>query len=187
VVSNSTQVVIARCWAAVEVRNEGSFTGALIGQGTGATVQDCYFNSDAAGTTDPGNGVTLDVEAFDMTDAQWIVQSNWNQGTDGAFEFTDKLIMNVGAVSGSPNFQFFDTNPDTITRTTGSWLTDGFRPHEQLTVTGSSNNNGTYTVRDVTATTLTLDISDSLTAEGPTGAPTIVSAGAPRILDPGRF
>lgn len=185
---NSPKTRIINCWTAIEIRNEGSFTGAIGGQCTGATVQDCYFNSDAAGTTDPGTGITLDVEAFGMTDAEWIVQSNYNQGTPGAFEFTDKLIMNVGAVTGSPDFTFDeDGNPDTITRSAGSWLTDGFRAHEQITVTGSTSNNGTYTMRSVTATVITLDTTDALTDEGPTSAPTITSAGCPRILDPGRF
>jgi len=152
-------------------------------------VSDCYFNSDAAGTLDPGNGITLDSEAFDMTDAQWIVQANYDQGTAGAFEFTDKLTMNAGAMTGSPSLTFeADDNPDTITRAAGDWFTDGFRPHEQITVSGATEpgNNGTFTIRSMTATVLTLDISDALTDEV-TSAATIVSAGAPRILDPGRF
>lgn len=60
-------------------------------------------------------------------------------------------------VSGTPNISFENVDPDTITRNIGSWLTDGFLPEMTITVTNStSTNDGTYKVKEVTATVMTL-------------------------------
>ncbi len=54
---------------------------------------------------------------------------------------------------------------DQIVRTTGSWVTDGFVQGQSLWISGSGINNGTaYTVKTVTATTLTLDQATTVTA-----------------------
>lgn len=60
---------------------------------------------------------------------------------------------------------FLDTGPDTITRTRGSWIRDGFLINHRLTIEGSRLNNGTFTIRGVTHDTLTLDPADSLMGE----------------------
>ncbi|WP_456654689.1 hypothetical protein [Bradyrhizobium sp. JR3.5] len=60
--------------------------------------------------------------------------------------------------------------PDTITRTDGgSWLSAGYKPGQQITVSGLGNNNGTYTIaaNGVSASTLVLTVSGSLIPEGP--------------------
>lgn len=44
----------------------------------------------------------------------------------------------------------------TITRSTGSFVTDGFKVGGQVTVSGSTSNDGTYELTAVTATTLTV-------------------------------
>ncbi len=61
---------------------------------------------------------------------------------------------------------FSDSNPDTITRGTGSFVVDGINPGDIITVTGSLLNNGTFTVDSVTATVLTLIPTDTLNIEG---------------------
>lgn len=59
---------------------------------------------------------------------------------------------------------------DTITRSSGSWITDGFVVGDYITVTSTTSNNITDAkVVGVTATVLTLDTVD-LTPEGPVGA-----------------
>lgn len=68
------------------------------------------------------------------------------------------------------NLTFADANPDTITRTTGSWIADGVAPGTVVVIAGSASNDGTYTVDLVTALTLTLSAAASLTNEGPVGA-----------------
>lgn len=80
-------------------------------------------------------------------------------------------------VSGTPDFTFLDSGTsDTITRSAGSWVDDGFIDEMTLTITGSVSNNGVdvYTIASVTPTTLTLSVSSAVTNEGPTSAPTIV-------------
>lgn len=60
---------------------------------------------------------------------------------------------------------FADGNPDTITRASGSWTTDGLKDDDILYISGSTSNDGLYTIDTVTDTVITLIISDSLAAE----------------------
>lgn len=68
-------------------------------------------------------------------------------------------------VKGNPQIAFVNSNPDTITRDAGSFITDEFKAGMTLTVEGSTSNDGTYTIATVAALTLTLDAGDSLTVE----------------------
>src|SRR5262249_17260450 len=52
---------------------------------------------------------------------------------------------------------------DTITRSAGSWVTEGYQAGQSITVTGTAGNNGTYEIIGVTATTLTLFEKNSVT------------------------
>jgi hypothetical protein len=78
------------------------------------------------------------------------------------------------------NLQFFDSNPDTITRTAGATFLAG-NPYvvgQQLTVSGHATNNGQYRIAAVTATTITLVASDELTAAAAGGAATLTAVNA---------
>jgi hypothetical protein len=68
----------------------------------------------------------------------------------------------------------FAASTDVVTRSAGSWLDDGFRLGDSITITGTVSNNGTFTVAGVTA--LALDLGDGLANEviGAT-VPTIVA------------
>ncbi|MEE8452868.1 MAG: hypothetical protein V3R99_13165, partial [Thermoguttaceae bacterium] len=70
----------------------------------------------------------------------------------------------MNRMSGNPNLDFADANPDTITRAAGSWQDEGFRAGHEITIGGAGANNGTYTIDTVTATVLTLTAPASLTA-----------------------
>lgn len=59
------------------------------------------------------------------------------------------------------------TSPPTITRGAGSFVSDGHLAGHTVSVIGTTNNGGRYTVGTVAALTLTLSADDSLTAEGP--------------------
>lgn len=62
----------------------------------------------------------------------------------------------------------FDDDPDTLTRATGSFITDGFKVGMSVTITGAVNsgNNGTFTrVASVTATVLTFSVNVAFAAE----------------------
>lgn len=79
------------------------------------------------------------------------------------------------SITGEGSFTFSDS-ADTIVRTRGSWLADGFRVGDSVTVADTSSNDGTYTVTAVTATTLTLEVGDLADEVAPMTTPT-VSAG----------
>lgn len=83
-----------------------------------------------------------------------------------------KVGDDVGAnssLSGGPLISFNDNNPsaDTIVRSTGSFIDDGYLPLMDVTVTGSTSNNDTFKIAEggVTASTLTLDTTETLTNE----------------------
>lgn len=60
---------------------------------------------------------------------------------------------------------FVDSNPDTITDSGSGFVTAGFTATDKITVVGSTSNDGTYTIANVAAGTLTLDAGDTLVAE----------------------
>ena len=63
-------------------------------------------------------------------------------------------IMNPSLTVSGLNFAN-SASGNTITRTSGSWVTDGFVAGEQITISGT-NDRGTYTIKGVTDSTLTL-------------------------------
>jgi len=87
--------------------------------------------------------------------------------------------------SGGRTLTFADGggSPDTITASTGSFITDGYQVGMLATVAGTSSNNGTYTIASVTATVITLVAADVLAAEGPLSSAATLDATA-AIVDP---
>lgn len=75
----------------------------------------------------------------------------------------------------------FATASDTITASSGDFASDGYYIGMILTVAGTSNNNGTYTITNVTATVIT--VAENLTDEGPLSSTATLDA-APSISDP---
>lgn len=61
-------------------------------------------------------------------------------------------------VTAEPTLTFGDNgaSPDTITRNRGSWLDDGFRVGDSITITGTASNNVTKTITALTATVLSV-------------------------------
>lgn len=81
-------------------------------------------------------------------------------------------------MTGNPNVTFAEVGAtgDTITRSAGSFITDGFVAGMAIDVSGSGSNNFTKAkITTVSASTLTLDTQD-LVAEGPVGNVTIVGS-----------
>lgn len=85
----------------------------------------------------------------------------------------DRLTVET---SGGPALTFAEVGAtgDTITRATGSWLTDGFAVGDTVTVTNSALNNVTGTISALTALVLTFGSTD-LAAEGPVTTATVAS------------
>ena len=63
------------------------------------------------------------------------------------------LTFNPGpSMTGSPTLVFTpgqNSTPATIDRSTGSWLSDGFAPGDIITVSGTLENNGNYTIGSI--------------------------------------
>lgn len=97
---------------------------------------------------------------------------------------TDDLIdegPTAGVVITATTGLTFSDAADTIVRSDGSWLTDGFRVGDEVTVADSVSNNGTFTVSAVTALTLTLGAGDL--ADEVIGASAVsISAGQTKAL-----
>lgn len=62
-------------------------------------------------------------------------------------------------MTGNPSLDFANNDPDddTITRSAGSWIDDGFQVGDLFTVEGSGSNDGEWAIGELTATVITLD------------------------------
>lgn len=78
---------------------------------------------------------------------------------------------------GGPNLTFAEVGAtgDTITRSAGSWVDDGFAVGDVVTITGSASNNVTGPIASLTPTVLTFGTTD-LAAEGPVGGVSVVGS-----------
>lgn len=87
---------------------------------------------------------------------------------------------------GDPQLTFAEVGAtgDTITRATGSWITDGFAVGDVVTVSGSVSNNVTGRIASLSATVLTFDTTD-LANEGPVSGVTIVGSASYTFLEVG--
>lgn len=79
-----------------------------------------------------------------------------------------ELSKNGKKMTGNPNLTFAEVGGtgDTITRSAGSWIADGFAVGDWIVVTGSASNNVAGPIASLTATVITLGTTD-LAAEGP--------------------
>lgn len=85
--------------------------------------------------------------------------------------------------AGGRTLTFADADPDTITASSGSFVSDGYKAGMNIVVAGSSSNNGTFLIATVAATVITLDAAETLAAEGPVSATATLNASA-YIPDP---
>jgi hypothetical protein len=112
------------------------------------------------------------IEDLDVTDtivpiaedASYIVDSGGTASTEVRITMKEKVIGNL--ISGV-SVTFSDNNPsaDSITRTKGSWIDDGFDVGMILTITGTTSNNGSFTIATITDLVITLIGGDVLANE----------------------
>ncbi len=76
---------------------------------------------------------------------------------------------------------FVDSNPDTLTDSGNGFLTAGFIANQNITVSGSTSNDGTYKIDTVAAGTITLTAGASLTAEAAGDTVTLTSNTEPDL------
>lgn len=78
-------------------------------------------------------------------------------------EFKDDAV----SLASTGNLTFVAAGPDTIERSSGDWGSDGVTAGTVLTITGTVNNDESYTVAIPGTNICTLVATDSVTAEGP--------------------
>lgn len=83
----------------------------------------------------------------------------------GLLTSTCTIQRNAAVSLTGTGIAFVDSNPDTLTDTGSGFVTAGFVAGQKINVSGSTSNDGTYTLATVAAGTLTLASTDSLTAE----------------------
>lgn len=130
-------------------------TGDTITRSSGSWIADGFAVGDTVTVTGtasnnvsgPVTGVSATVLTFDTTDLA-----------------AEVIAVDAGpvVVVASPTLTFAEVGAtgDTLTRNRGSWLTDGFRDGDTVSVTGSASNNVTGAVTTVTALVLTFGSTD---------------------------
>lgn len=110
--------------------------------------------------------------------------------TYGKMQLRDRRKARASAIRvamvGAPQLTFAEVGAtgDTITRATGSWVTDGFEVGDYVRISGTASNNVSGKVNAVTATVLTMDTTDltpeviTSSAVRITSEPSITIAGA---------
>jgi hypothetical protein len=129
-------------------------TADTITRSAGSFVSDGFAPGDLITVT----GAVASGGANNITTAAKIVTV-----TATVITLDDDDLENEGPIAGvsivgRPSLTFADSG-DTITRSRGSWLADGFREGDTVTITGtdSATNDGSFVVDTLTATVMTLE------------------------------
>lgn len=119
-------------------------------------VRDWLFVGDVS-TLALGQAIETAVNAYDTAASRYV---------RAKFQARDRKVLKSSqqraALVGSTQLTFAEVGAtgDTITRATGSFVTDGFQVGDYIRVTGSASNNVSGKITGVTATVLTLDTTD---------------------------
>lgn len=113
------------------------------------TIQKKFFNATTLGTFNAGIDQAYYRFGTDATDTGAAVNFIFADAVNEPVEY----YTLIGDLSGdTPAYG----TTSTITRTTGSFITDGFQVGSQVTVAGSTSNDGTFVLTGVAALTLTV-------------------------------
>jgi len=118
---------------------------------------------------DPANTINNILEAIELEPS--VPGTVFDSANSGALGTLNDPFVAID-ITGVPTLTFADAGPDTITRSLGSFVTDGFFDGQKIIVSGTGSNDGTYTIDagGTTATVLTLVAGDTLANEGPIAA-----------------
>lgn len=127
---------------------------------------------DLQNSTD-ANDILTQVNGYDTADDRYVyARAQVRDRSPASFMSRSHKIM-----IGNPALTFANAGTaDTITRSTGSWVTEGFAIGDIVAVTGSASNNVTGAIATVTATVLTFTAATSLTNEGPVSNVNVVGS-----------
>ena len=120
----------------------------------GAITPDAVLARETAGTPGAKNtdrGSALRVDDAIVGKMTGYSESSFGLPPDTAFPSPQQMV-------GNPELTFADnsSSPDTITRSVGDWIADGFRKGQTIIVSNSAQNDGSFTIDEVSATVLTL-------------------------------
>lgn len=103
----------------------------------------------------------------------------WSGGITEVASVTVNTITKQGYLTGSTiSFSDNGTNADTIFKSDGGFSIAGFAAGDEITITGSTSNDGEYTIFSVDDNTITLAADDVLTTEAAGASVTIGRTGA---------
>ncbi len=98
----------------------------------------------------------------------------WSGGIAEVAKVTANTITKTGYLSGTDiSFSNNGAAPDSIIKTSGGFLTAGFAAGDTLVIQGSTSNDGTYTIKTVSDTSIVISADESLTTEA-AGASVVV-------------
>ena len=86
-------------------------------------------------------------------------------GDEGSMSLSGIIDLAAPISNTDTTYAFVDSNPDTLTDSVNQFVADGFIAGQTLTISGSTSNDGDYTIATVAAGTITLIATDTLTAE----------------------
>lgn len=165
----------------------------LSGRSTGSVVIDDvivapFYNLDGTWYAPVGGGTSALLGAYvTFTDAVAVADSIFQYLLFRAGLGYLRATANATQVtaSGGRTLTFANSgSADTITASSGSFISDGYKVGMLVTIAGSSSNNMTTgKLAVVTATVLTFGSDTALTNEGPVSATTTLNA-TPSVLDP---
>jgi len=134
-------------------------TGDTITRSAGSWVTDGFVGGDRVTVTLSASNNIVDALVTTVSDLVLTLDTT---------DLVDEGPVAGCVVTGSPGIIFAEVGAtgDTITRSRGSWLDDGFRTDDNITIAGTASNDGTTTagIDTVTALVITLD-TDDLVAE----------------------
>lgn len=134
-------------------------------------VRSIMVVGDLANSTEAGY-VTTQVNAYETSNKRYVyARAQVNDGGPCAPQAKSSGVKKRAVFGAAETLTFAEVGAtgDTVTRSVGSWLTDGFAVGDVVTFAGSASNNVTGRISALTATILTFDTTD-LANEGPTVA-----------------
>ena len=149
-------------------------------------------------------GMTVDVDGTVDNDGSYAIDGISNEGltlylddlytldaetvTSGATVTsyqTRSINIHETVMDGSPTLDFaaVSGNYDTIIRSMGSWVADGFREGQTITISGSGSNDGEYRIATLDDDTLYLYMLDTVVDETGAAGVTVSGAGITEGID----
>ena len=127
-----------------------------------------------------GDGLTLYFDALSTLENETVVSGATVTNYQPRFINIHETLMD-----GTPSLDFTSVSGsyDTINRFSGSWVDDGFRDGQTITVSDSGSNDGEYRVASVTDDTLYLYVLDTVVDESAATGVSIVGAGITDGID----